>query len=456
METDFRREGAWWDAKAPNEEQDDSVRRFVESLYDQQPQREWERMDRHRTEFAVTLRALAAHLPAPPARVLDCGGGPGRYAIELARRGYHVTLFDLSAGCLRLAMEKAQEADVTLTAYEQGTAIDLSRFPDDAFDAVLLLGPLYHLLEEPERLGALSEAHRVLKPGGPLFASFITRYAPLRYAAAREPGLPIEQPELLDLILNSGRLPPRGEEGSAFVAYFAHPAEVVPLCQQAGLEPITVLGVEGLVSMIEEGVNTLSGAAWDAWVEINEQAAPDPSNHGGVEHLLVVAHKPRWRSVLRHIAQKLDESGMAYTVVGGASPALHGVPVPVNDLDIETDANSAYRFEELFREHVAVPVSLRESETYRSLFGRFDFDGVSVEIMGDLQRREGEDWVPTAAQTGTAVDLDGIKVRVSWLEEETLAYIRRGRLERAAQCLPHCDKERLLALLRGEKDIDVL
>jgi len=57
-------------------------------------------MGRHRTEFAVTMRALADHLPPPPARVLDCGGGPGRYAIELARQGYEVTLFDLSAGCL--------------------------------------------------------------------------------------------------------------------------------------------------------------------------------------------------------------------------------------------------------------------------------------------------------------------------------------------------------------------
>ena len=53
-------------------------------------------MERHRTEFAVTLRALDEHLPPPPAHILDCGGGPGRYAIALAQRGYTVTLFDLS------------------------------------------------------------------------------------------------------------------------------------------------------------------------------------------------------------------------------------------------------------------------------------------------------------------------------------------------------------------------
>ena len=94
--------------------------------YDLQPEREWARLERHRTEFAVTMRALAAYLPRPPARVLDCGGGPGRYAIELARRGYQVTLFDLSSACLKLAETKAAEAGVALTSYEQGTAAQLS------------------------------------------------------------------------------------------------------------------------------------------------------------------------------------------------------------------------------------------------------------------------------------------------------------------------------------------
>ena len=58
--------------------------RAVQALYRSEPDREWERLARHRTEFAVTLRALDEHLPPPPADVLDCGGGPGRYAITLA------------------------------------------------------------------------------------------------------------------------------------------------------------------------------------------------------------------------------------------------------------------------------------------------------------------------------------------------------------------------------------
>jgi S-adenosylmethionine-dependent methyltransferase len=437
-------------------EHGDRVKEFVQRLYDQGPQREWERMDRHRTEFAVTLRTLAEYLPPPPARVLDCGAGPGRYAIELARRGYEVTLFDLSSGCLRLAEERAREAGVTLAACEQGTATDFSRFADASFDAVLLMGPLYHLLEEAERIQALAEARRVLKAGASLFAAFLSRYGVPRWAAVHEPTWLVEQPELLETVLSTGCLPPHGEAGAAFVAYFAHPTEVAPLCWRAGFEVITVLGVEGLVSMIEEGVNALSGEAWEAWVALNQRVAPDPSIHGGTEHLLVVAQKPRWRAVLRQIAQSLNAAGVTYKVAGGTSLALHGVPLPVKDVDIETDADGACRFQALFPDHVIEPVSLRESESYRSHLGRFDFEGVKVEVMGDLYRWEEDGWVPTANRTATTVNLEGVAVRVSWLEEETLAYVRRGRLERAAQCLPHCDQARLLALLRRERDVGVL
>lgn len=264
----------------------------IQRLYDLQPQREWERMDRHRTEFAVTLRAMRDYLPPPPARILDCGGGPGRYSLELAQRGYRITLFDLSPECLRLAASKAQEAGVTLEAIEQGTATDLSRFPDNTFDAVLLMGPLYHLLVETDRLQALSEARRVLKPGGPLLATFISRYAALRYAAANEPAYLVAHMDEAETMLTRGILPPRGGSETEFVAYFAHPTEVGPLCERAGLQVQNILGVEGLVSQIETGVNALEGAAWEAWMDLNYRVAGDPSIHGCTEHLLVVARKP--------------------------------------------------------------------------------------------------------------------------------------------------------------------
>lgn len=430
---------------------DDAVGRYIACYYDREAEREWERMDRHRTEFALTQRALSEHLPPPPARILDCGGGPGRYAIELARQGYAVTLFDLSAGNLELAAVKAAAAGVTFEAYRQGTAIDLSCFAGESFDAVLLMGPLYHLLQETQRRQALTEAVRVLKTGGPLFASFIVRYAPLRYAAAEEPDWPILHPDLAASVLDKGIMPPRDEDGSFFAAYMAHPDEVRPLIRSAGLEVRAVLGTEGGVSLIESQINALTGRDWEVWVDLNYRLAKDPTLHGGNEHLLVMAVKPRWRAVLRQITLLLDEAGIPYKVVGGTALALHGIDLPVNDIDIETGVKDAYRVAALFPAQVKQPVTLCNNDLYRSHLGRLDFGGLKVEVMGDLQRREGESWVPTMARTEEQADLDGVPVRVAWLEEETLANIRRGRLERAALCLPHCSRERLLALLHGEK-----
>jgi S-adenosylmethionine-dependent methyltransferase len=431
------------------------VQRAVQNLYRSTPEREWQRMERHRTEFAVTLRALDAHLPPAPARVLDCGGGPGRYAIALAQRGYEVTLFDLSPELLAMAREKATEAGVTLRGFEQGTATDLSRFADDSFDAVLLMGPLYHLLDERDRKQALAEAYRVVKPGGSVFAAFITRYAAHIDAVARYPAQAYEQAQDYCHIAQTGLLPPRADGAVAFTAYFAHPTDVAPLCCSVGLDVLTVLGVEGVVSGRESLVNALDGPVWDFWLDVNYEVAHDPVIHGGVEHLLAVCHKPRWRSVLKRIVTVLNAAGIDYRVVGGTALALHGLPVPVNDIDIEMAVADAYRCQELFAAHevggptcVVDPVAFRESEQVRSHFGRFAFDGVRVEIMADLHWRKGDRWVPSFLSTHAVVDLDGASVSVLELEVEALAYLRRGRLERLALCLPHCNPDHFNTLFQ--------
>ena len=76
--------------------------------------------------------------------------------------------------------------------------------------------------------------------------------------------------------------------------------------------------------------------------------------------------------------------------------------------------------------------------------------------MGEIERRNGVEWVCTAVSTTHIVDLDGVPVRVPWLEEEVLANIRRGRLERAAKCLAHCDPDRMMQLIRGVVHTDVV
>src|SRR5579863_5277812 len=135
----------------------------VESHYDSSPEREWDRLGKKNPiEFAITLLVLREYLPTPPARILDVGGGPGRYAIGLTQRGYDVTLLDLARGNLEFARARATEADIQIAGYVHGNALDLSQYADESYDAVLLLGPLYHLLEVEERERAIKEARRVL------------------------------------------------------------------------------------------------------------------------------------------------------------------------------------------------------------------------------------------------------------------------------------------------------
>lgn len=265
---------------------EDLIRRY----YDKRADEEWGRLDRNRMEFAIIQRLLSRHLP-PRGRVLDCGGGPGRYALWLADRGYDVTLFDLSAACLEKARREAGAADLTLS-FEQGTATDLTRFLDASFDVILLMGPLYHLKELAKRQAALAEAARVLRPGGLLAATFITRAAPLRDVARRQPSQVLDLYEPMLNVLRQGydpTFPPPDDDH--FHAYFAHWSEIEPLLRGAGFHSLGLFAAQGFVSMIDDGINDLHGPEWDAWVELNLMLADDPGLFSAVEHLLALGKR---------------------------------------------------------------------------------------------------------------------------------------------------------------------
>ena len=134
---------------------------------------------RGQLEFVRTQEIITRYLPAPPAVVLDIGGGSGPYACWLAKAGYEVHLVDP----VDLHIEQAKEAsnqqpEHPIASISLGDARAL-RFSSMSADAVLLLGPLYHLIDESERLLALSEAYRVLRNGGVMVAAGISRFASL-------------------------------------------------------------------------------------------------------------------------------------------------------------------------------------------------------------------------------------------------------------------------------------
>lgn len=125
-----------------------------------------------RLEFEMTMKVLEKFLPAKGA-VLDLGGGAGAYSFPLAAKGYEVYLADLSDELIKKAKEFGEKQTACPKSYDVINATDLSAYADGQFDAVILLGPLYHLLEELERNQCVSEVNRVLKAGGVVFAGFI-------------------------------------------------------------------------------------------------------------------------------------------------------------------------------------------------------------------------------------------------------------------------------------------
>jgi ubiquinone/menaquinone biosynthesis C-methylase UbiE len=260
----------------------------VQRYYDENAEHEWRRLESDRTEFALTMRALQEHLPPPALDVLDIGGGPGRYAIELAVRGYSVTLADFSAAELDIARARAAEQGVALAGIERADARDLSRFADGSFDAVLMLGPLYHLLDEDDRRRAIREAHRVLRDGGVIFAAFITRYAVLRFWAKYDPMRVAGDWDKYERQLVDGQV----TENYGFTdVYTARPEEVGPFVSSLGFRTVDLIGVEGVISMIREKVDALAGDDWERWMDVNYRLAKDPSTHGITEHLLYVGRK---------------------------------------------------------------------------------------------------------------------------------------------------------------------
>ena len=129
-------------------------------------------------EFLMTMRILEKNLAAlgdeSEVSVLDLGGGAGVYSFPLAKKGYKITLADLSETLLEQARKQKEEDKVeNLISFDQVNATDLSCYKDNSFDVVLLFGPLYHLTEKDEREKCVSEIRRVLKTGGKVFASFI-------------------------------------------------------------------------------------------------------------------------------------------------------------------------------------------------------------------------------------------------------------------------------------------
>lgn len=260
------------------------LRPEIASYYEQG--REAQRLSEARTggplEFARTIELICRYLKPAPLDVLDVGGGPGTYALWLQDRGDRVQLVD------PVALHVDQARALSLRA-ELGDARQLLQ-PDRSVDVVLLMGPLYHLLEAGERCQALAEAHRVLRPGGLLIATAISRSAALQDLLVRLDRL--HEPDVMAIVERAVRtgIFDGSPAGLFTTAFFHAPRLLEHEVNAAGFEHVDILGIEGpgfLISDLEARWQDPARRA--AMLAAARLIEAEPDMLGAASHLMAVA-----------------------------------------------------------------------------------------------------------------------------------------------------------------------
>jgi SAM-dependent methyltransferase len=287
----------------------------VAEAYNREPEREWCRLVQdpyHSLEFLVTMHYLRKYLP-PTGRVLDAGGGPGRYALELCRSGYSVVLLDLSSECISLAREKfgnePKAVRKRLLELAVGDIRQLSRRRTEEFDAVLCLGPLTHIGDEADREQAIAELVRVTRPGGVVCISVGGHLAALRTILLR----------CADE-LGTAAFAVLMTQGNALVGgmwwHFFRAGELRQCAEDGGLEILEMVGCEGLSTGLAEATNAIGRdrEKWQSWLDAILSTATVPAVVDVAEHILCIGRKcVRWddrassqdsRSAEREVARR--------------------------------------------------------------------------------------------------------------------------------------------------------
>ncbi len=270
-----------------SEKQESVARHYNESIFNY----ESVRLSQHAPiELAITTRYLNKWIP-DGATVADVGVGVGHYAELLARRGCWLYLIDISeklleAACARLKQLKLYKQVIGVY---QASATDLNCLDTEGLDALLFLGPLYHLCMVEERQQAIREAYRVLKRDALLLAAGINRLAYFREQYRSIPQQVLTRKEFHQQLLQNGNVdpihvPPLG---------YAHLTTCQELRQllKAKFQEVTLTGVESFASPWPEAIKELASEEIEAWLDLIEETGRTPEGLGMSDHFLYIGRK---------------------------------------------------------------------------------------------------------------------------------------------------------------------
>jgi len=266
----------------------DKTTEIVREYYDETVEYEWSRIA-DRPEFLLTCRMLDRYMKSGDT-VLDIGGGPGRYSLYLADKGCDVTLLDLSPVNTKFALEEADRQGLSIKAIA-GDAREVEKLVDGQFDYILLMGPMYHLLEESDRVKAMESALKLLKPGGVIFVSFINLFAGVVFCMKYDPKqMTLELQADMEYI--NGVITGESYAGDAFTkAFFIEQSEILPFMAQFPLEKLHLFGQEGVLSPCEDNIMAQPKEIVDLWLDFCEKIWEREEFLSWSEHLMYVGRK---------------------------------------------------------------------------------------------------------------------------------------------------------------------
>lgn len=230
-----------------------------------------------RVEFLTTVRYIERYL-SPGAKILDVGAGAGEYSLFFSRKGYDVSALELAESNLDAFRKKLTKEDTVDLV--QGNALDLSRYESDFFDIVLLLGPLYHLHNEDDRLRCIAEAKRVCKPGGKLFLGFISNDMVILTMFSTHP----------DYFLN-GDYDKETFRCDDFPFVFHTVDACRELLRKGNIKVIHEVAADGVSELLADKISAMDEASFAQYLRFHFYLCERKEHLGASNHLLFVAEK---------------------------------------------------------------------------------------------------------------------------------------------------------------------